>query len=215
MNKFIAMIILKPDIQEGQIDFIQSNIIRLFDEKAKVQKIWYLGKRKLDQKIKKYDEGFYIKLDLIAKPKRIEQIKLLLKRNQDIIFSIIINNENTTNKLPMVKKFSRPFNNKYQIEKTEINTTNKKIYMLISKNLKLPFTEVDILAISENKKTLYQFANKKIQEFIFIKGYHTQKPFKNIEFAEKEFKRNDEIEFILQGNYNTKIRLQIKEQELI
>lgn len=53
MNKYIGMVILKPDIEKGQIDFIQSDIINLFKQNAKVQMIWHLGKRNLDYKIKK------------------------------------------------------------------------------------------------------------------------------------------------------------------
>ena len=87
--------------------------------------------------------------------------------------------------------------------------------MLISKNLKLPFTESDIIAISENENSLYQLANKKIQEYVFAKGYHTLTPFKNIKDTEKEFKRNGKVEFTIQGNYNTRIQLLIKEQVLM
>ena len=54
MNKYIGMIILKPDIKKGKIDFVQSNIINLFKQTTKVERIWYLGKRQLDYKTKKY-----------------------------------------------------------------------------------------------------------------------------------------------------------------
>lgn len=215
MSKFIAMVILKPDIQESQIDFIQSNIIRLFDEKTKVQKIWYLGKRKLDQKIKKYDEGFYIKLDVSARPKRIEQIKQELRKNENIIFSIIINNECSQNNLSAIKRISLPVRKAKRNENITLNNNTKKVYMLISKNLKLPFTESDIIAISENENSLYQLANKKIQEYVFAKGYHTLNPFKNIKDTEKEFKRNGKVEFTIQGNLNTRLQLYIKEQTLM
>lgn len=215
MSKFIAMVILKPDIQESQIDFIQSNIIRLFDEKTKVQKIWYLGKRKLDQKIKKYDEGFFIKLDVSARPKRIEQIKQELRKNENIIFSIIINNECSQNNLSAIKRISLPVRKAKRNENITLNNNTKKVYMLISKNLKLPFTESDIIAISESENSLYQLANKKIQEYVFAKGYHTLNSFKNIKDTEKEFKRNGKVEFTIQGNFNTRIQLLIKEQTLM
>lgn len=52
MSKFKGIIILKPDLEERQIDFIQSDIVSNFEQKCKVKKIWYLGKRHLDHKIK-------------------------------------------------------------------------------------------------------------------------------------------------------------------
>ena len=93
MNKFIAMVILKPDIKEERINYVQSGIINLFEQNTKVQKVWYLGKRKLDFKSKKYTEGIYIKLDILGRSKKVEQIRVELRRNQAIISSIIMNNE--------------------------------------------------------------------------------------------------------------------------
>ena len=57
MNKFIAMIILKPDIKNKRIDNVQNSILNMFEQNTKVQKIWYLGKKQLDFKNKKYNKG--------------------------------------------------------------------------------------------------------------------------------------------------------------
>ena len=81
MNKYIGMIILKPDIKKGKIDFVQSNIINLFKQTTKVERIWYLGKRQLDYKTKKYSEGIYLKIEILAKDKKIEKIKEILRQN--------------------------------------------------------------------------------------------------------------------------------------
>ena len=53
MNKFIAMIILKPDIKNKRIDNVQNSILNMFEQNTKVHKIWYLGKKQLDFKNKK------------------------------------------------------------------------------------------------------------------------------------------------------------------
>ena len=87
----MAIVILKPDIEQMQLDYIQSDIINLFEQNTKVQKIWFLGKRKLDYKIKKHTEGLYLKIELLAKSKKLEQLKEQLKLNQYVIFSILIN----------------------------------------------------------------------------------------------------------------------------
>ena len=48
MNKFIAMIILKPDIKEKGVNKVQNSILNMFEQNTKVHRIWYLGKQKLD-----------------------------------------------------------------------------------------------------------------------------------------------------------------------
>lgn len=212
-NKFIAMVILKPDIPAGQVDFILGNITTLFEQYSRVQKVWFLGKKNLDYKVKKHTEGYYLKLEITAKDKKIENIKRLLKNNQDVIFSLIIKNENSNNTLPIIKKVTNPFIKYSQINTVETNT--RKVYMLISKNLKLPFSESNILAISEDEKKLYQYASKKIQECIYVKGYYTLKSFKVIKDIENELKRNRKVEFIFGNNTNVGQQLLIQEQNLI
>ena len=216
MNKYIAMVILKPDISKTQLDFIQSNIIRLFEENTKVKKVWILGKRKLDYKIKKNTEGLYLKFEIFAKSKKLDKIKELLKDNQNVIFSIIINDDSSENKVPMILKkrpVSLPFtkipNN------LEVNDSNKKVYMLVSKNARLPFSTSDILAVSEKEKNIYEYANKKISEYIFAKGYKTTKNLKFIKDIENELKRSWKVDFILNDNTNVVQQLLIQEKKLI
>ena len=52
MNKYLAMVIIKPDIREKRINSVQSSILNLFEQNTKVKKVWYLGKNKLDFKNK-------------------------------------------------------------------------------------------------------------------------------------------------------------------
>lgn len=219
MNKFIAMIILKPDIQEKQIDFIQSDIVSLFEQKSKIQKVWYLGKRNLDHKIKKYKEGLFLKIELLAKSSKLDGIREQLKANQSIIFSIIINNEDKKRDLPklpvLLKKKTLPFNRVNTFNQIEQNPYSEKVYMLISKNLKLPFTESNILAVSHDRTKIFQEANEKIKQYIYAKGYCTTKEFKNIKDVEKELERTYKVEFILGQSPNVGQELFIKEQYLI
>lgn len=90
MNKFIAMIILKPDIKEKRVNKVQNSILNMFEQNTKVHRIWYLGKQKLDFNTKRYNEGIYLKINLTAKPKKIEYIRQELRKNQDIISTIIM-----------------------------------------------------------------------------------------------------------------------------
>lgn len=215
MNKFIAMIILKPDIKEKRINNVQTCILNMFEQNTKVRKVWYLGKRQLDFKNKKYTEGIYLKLDITARPKRIEQIRQELRKNQDILSSIIMNNDSENNKLPALKIHKLPFNKNRPVNNISINEQGKKVYMLISKNIKLPFAESNILAISEDDKKIYQYANQKLQNYIFVKGYRTTKNFKVIKYVENELKKNWKVELVLGDNPNVGQQLLIQEKYLI
>jgi len=212
----MAIVILKPDIEQMQLDYIQSDIINLFEQNTKVQKIWFLGKRKLDYKIKKHTEGLYLKIELLAKSKKLEQLKEQLKLNQYVIFSILINNDNATNNLPILKKqHTLPFRKNSTINNLEMNQPKNKVYMLISKNVKLPFSECNILAISEDVKRIYQYANKKLQEYVFVKGYKTKKEFNVIKDVEEELKKHWKVEFTLGDNTNVGQELFIQEKYLV
>lgn len=216
MNKYIGMIILKPDIKKGKIDFVQSNIINLFKQTTKVERIWYLGKRQLDYKTKKYSEGIYLKIEILAKDRKIEKIKEILRQNENVIFSIIMNNESEKNTFPVIKKKYFPMYKAQKEEKIEkYQNQAKKVYMLINKNKKLPFSEADILGISTNIENIFLQANKKIEKNVFVKGYYTTKKFRNIKDVETEFKRNWKVEFVLGDNSNVGQQLLIQERELI
>lgn len=216
MNKFLVMVILKPDIKESRINYIQSGIINLFEQNTKVQKVWYLGKRKLDFKNKRYAEGIYIKLDIVGRSKKVEKIRTELRNNQDIISSIIMNNDSEkTSKLPALKIRKLPFYRNIPLNNISINTDKRKIYMLINKNIKLPFNESDIIVISEDENRILESANKKLQEYIFMKGYRTLKPFKVIKEVENELKNFRKVQFVLDNNSNVRQELIIQERYLI
>lgn len=216
MNKFLVMVILKPDIKEKRINYVQSGIINLFEQNTKVQKVWYLGKKKLDFKNKKYTEGIYIKLDVIGRSKKIEQIRTELRSNQDIISSIIMNNESEkTSKLPTLKMLKLPFHNNIPIHNISKSDDARKIFMLINKNIKLPFNESDIIAMSEDENRILEMANKKLYEYIFMKGYRTLKPFKIIKEVEKELKNTRKVQFAFSDNSNVGQELIIQERYLI
>lgn len=215
MNKFIAMVILKPDIKEERINYVQSGIINLFEQNTKVQKVWYLGKRKLDFKSKKYTEGIYIKLDILGRSKKIEQIRAELRRNQDIISSIIMNNESEIkSRLSSLRMRRLPFYNNIPIHNTTPINNSRKIYMLINKNIKVPFNDSDIIAMSENENRILETANKKLYEYIFMKGYRTLKHFKIIKEVEKELKNNRKVQFVFDNNPNIGQELIIQERYL-
>lgn len=214
-NKFIAMIILNPNIEVGKIDFIQSNISAIFEQYSKIQKVWFLGKKKLDYKIKKYTEGYHLKFEIMTKDKKAKDIERILKNNKNVIFSIIIKDEQKRSNLPIIKKNSLPFTKVNQVNTLNKRNQDNKVYLLISKNLKLPFAESNILVMSKNINQIFEYASKEIQSYIYVKGYRALIAMKNIKDLEQELKHKWKIEFVLGNNPNIGQELLIQEKYLI
>ena len=213
--KYLAMVVLNPNISKRKIDFIQGGIVTLFEQKSKVKKTYFLGRKKLEYPVKNYTEGYHLKFDIKCNEKKISQIKDILKSNSNVIFNFIVNNEVEKNTLPILKKVRNPFKTTPIVKYMENNTSSQKIYMLISKNLKLPFAESNILAISEDINRIFEVAVKKLQEYIYVKGFHTIKELKNMRDIENELKKYWKVQFTLGDNINVGQELLIQEKIMI
>lgn len=213
--KYLAMVVLNPNISKRKIDFIQGGVVSLFEQKSKVKKTYFLGMQKLDYPVKKYTEGYHLKFEIEAKEKRISEIKNILKSNSNVIFYFIINNQVQKNTLPILKKVKNPFKIGQNINSSTPRPQEAKIYMLISKNLKLPFAESNILAMSDNLDKLFQVAYKKLQEYVYVKGFHTTKELHNMKDIENELKKYWKVQFTLGNNINVGQELLIQEKVMI
>ena len=213
--KYLAMVVLNPNISKRKIDFIQGGIVTLFEQKSKVKMTYFLGRKKLEYPVKNYTEGYHLKFDIECNEKKISQIKDILKSNSNVIFNFIVNNEVEKNTLPILKKIRNPFKTTPIVKYMENNTSSQKIYMLISKNLKLPFAESNILAISEDINRIFEVAVKKLQEYIYVKGFHTIKELKNMRDIENELKKYWKVQFTLGDNINVGQELLIQEKIMI
>ena len=89
--KYLAMVVLIPNISKRKIDFIQGGIVTLFEQKSKVKKTYFLGRKKLEYPVKNYTEGYHLKFDIECNEKKISQIKDILKSNSNVIFNFIVN----------------------------------------------------------------------------------------------------------------------------
>ena len=213
--KYLAMVVLNPNISKRKIDFIQGGIVTLFEQKSKVKKTYFLGRKKLEYPVKNYTEGYHLKFDIECNEKKISQIKDILKSNSNVIFNFIVNNDVEKNTLPILKKVRNPFRTTPTVDYMKKNTSSQKVYMLISKNLKLPFAESNILAISEDIDRILEIAAKKLQEFIYVKGFHTIKELKNMRDIENELKKYWKVQFTLGDNINVGQELLIQEKIMI
>ena len=213
--KYLAMVVLNPNIKEKKLEYMQGGIVNLFEQKSNVKKTYFLGKKKLEYPVKKYTEGYYLKFEIETSEKKVLQIKELLKANSNVIFHFIINNEHAVSTLPILRKIKRPFNSLPSPKHLQADVSCSKVYMLISKNVKLPFSESNILAISHNIDNLLQLASKKFQEYVYVKGFHTVKELHNMKDIENELKKYWRVQFALDNNLNVGQELLIQERNLI
>lgn len=213
--KYLAMVVLNPNIKEKKLEYMQGGIVNLFEQKSNVKKTYFLGKKKLEYPVKKYTEGYHLKFEIETSEKKVLQIKEHLKANSNVIFHFIINNEHAVSTLPILRKIKRSFNSLPSSKHLQTDVSCSKVYMLISKNVKLPFSESNILAISHSIDNLLQLASKKFQEYVYVKGFHTVKELHNMKDIENELKKYWRVQFALDNNLNVGQELLIQERNLI
>ena len=218
MNKYNAIIVIKPDMKKSKIEGTENKILNLFEQKTNIKKVWYQGKKRLDFKNNKYTEGIHLKLEILAKANQIEDIKSILTQMKEVLCSMIFVVETEKTKLSLLEKCKRPFNRNNEIPRLTANTTNKtnkNVYLLISKNLKLPFSQTDIIAISDNIEKIIETGCQKIKEYLYIKGYTPMENYSSIKDIEKCFRNSQNMKFLLNNNVNVGQELVIQEKTLI
>ncbi len=60
MNEYESVIIIKPNLEEGEIEGIVTEITDLINQDGEVTKVEKMGIKKLAYEIKKNKEGYYI-----------------------------------------------------------------------------------------------------------------------------------------------------------
>lgn len=213
MKEYIARITLKSKLNknEEKAKKIENAITDLFEHKTNVKRIWCLGKMPSE----KYDIGLQIKITFTARRRTIELLRKELKKNRYIAASSISIN-NSTNILISLLNRSKKIIKKDTTPEISLKRSDKRtVYMLISKNVKLPFAESQILCVSDDKSKLFGAAFRKIQEYIYVKGYRTLKSFQVISEVEKELEKTWRVQFALADNYNVVQELTVCERTLI
>lgn len=85
MNKYESVIIIKPNLDEEEIDNITQKVKDIIEENGTVTKIENMGMRKLAYEIKKNKEGYYVVIYFTAKPSIIAELERHYRINENII----------------------------------------------------------------------------------------------------------------------------------
>lgn len=90
MNKYESVIIISPNLEEGEIDNITQKVKDIIEENGAVTKVEKMGIKKLAYEIRKNKEGYYIVICFEADPSIIPELERNYRINENIIKFITI-----------------------------------------------------------------------------------------------------------------------------
>lgn len=93
MNKYESVIIIKPNLEEGEIEGIITEITDLIKQDGKVIEVDKKGIKKLAYEINKCKEGYYITFDFEVKSELIVELERHYRVNENIIKFITLRKE--------------------------------------------------------------------------------------------------------------------------
>lgn len=90
MNKYESVIIISPNLEEGEIDNITQKVKDIIEENGAVTKVEKMGVKKLAYEIRKNKEGYYIVIYFEADPSIITELERNYRINENIIKFITV-----------------------------------------------------------------------------------------------------------------------------
>ena len=93
MNKYESVIIIKPNLEDREIEGIITEITDLINQDGKILKVDKKGIKKLAYEINKCKEGYYITFDFEAKSEIIIELERHYRINENIIKFITLKKE--------------------------------------------------------------------------------------------------------------------------
>jgi small subunit ribosomal protein S6 len=100
-----VMFIVRPDLQEEEIDKLISNLeSQATNAGAKVKNVERMGKRRLAYIVRKFVDGFYILLTVDADGKAIHEIERRLRVSEPVIKFISVRIDEEQKRLEKIKQ---------------------------------------------------------------------------------------------------------------
>lgn len=90
MNKYESVIIIKPNLDEEEIDNITQKVKEIIEDDGAVTKVEKMGVKKLAYEIQKNKEGYYIVIYFEADPSIISEIERYYRITEDIMKFITV-----------------------------------------------------------------------------------------------------------------------------
>lgn len=93
MNEYESVIIIKPNLEEGEIEGIITEITDLINQNGKVIAVDKKGIKKLAYEINKCKEGYFITFDFEVKSEFIVELERHYRINENIIKFITVKHD--------------------------------------------------------------------------------------------------------------------------
>ncbi len=93
MNKYESVIIIKPNLEDREIEGIITEITDLINQDGKILKVDKKGIKKLAYEINKCKEGYYIIFEFETKSEFIVELERYYRINENIIKFITLKKE--------------------------------------------------------------------------------------------------------------------------
>ena len=93
MNKYEAMYIISPTIDEEQVKALVEKFNDLISEHGEIEKVEEWGKKKLAYEVQDQKEGYYVLVYFTANPEFPAELERIFKINEDILKYLILNRE--------------------------------------------------------------------------------------------------------------------------
>lgn len=93
MNKYESVIIIKPNLDEQEIEGIVTEITDLINQNGKVTKVEKMGVKKLAYEIQKNKEGYYIIFYFEVRSEFIVELERYYRINENIIKFITVKHD--------------------------------------------------------------------------------------------------------------------------
>ena len=93
MNKYEAMYIISPTIDEEQVKALVEKFNNLISEHGEIEKVEEWGRKKLAYEVQDQKEGYYVLLNFSANPEFPAELERNFKINENILKYLILNKE--------------------------------------------------------------------------------------------------------------------------
>ncbi|MGI6084183.1 MAG: 30S ribosomal protein S6 [Acetivibrionales bacterium] len=94
MNKYEAMYIVFPTIDDEQVKDLVEKFNNLISEHGEIEKVEEWGRKKLAYEVQDQKEGYYVLLNFSANPEFPTELERNFKINENILKYLILKREN-------------------------------------------------------------------------------------------------------------------------
>lgn len=91
MRKYELMYIIRPDIEEEQIEAVTEKFQSIINGGGEISAHEVLGKRRLAYEINKFREGVYVLVNFTATVEVVEELNRVMRISDEIIRHLVIN----------------------------------------------------------------------------------------------------------------------------